>query len=235
MRRPPCVSVARVARRWATGGVFAVVALTGERRQRPAQVAPPAPERLAVGDWELAPVVELRVRPEYRRDLDEERLRDARRAGAARASTRSAGRSRRGSCSRMRGPSISARTRSPLVGPGLLAVTGAFEAWGEAHTDSMRPSFVRVGRQPITWGEGRLLGRGGLVTRRAVARRRARTPGRGRRLVRAARRGAHGPAERRRARRRTGSSSARARSGRSTRSSRSRRTCSRGSRRTTRS
>ena len=43
-------------------------------RPASAQVAPPAPETLAVGDWELAPVVELRARPEYRRDLDEERL-----------------------------------------------------------------------------------------------------------------------------------------------------------------
>jgi hypothetical protein len=43
-------------------------------------------------------------------------------------------------------------------GPASLAVTGAYEAWGEAHTAGARPSFVRVGRQPVTWGEGRLLG-----------------------------------------------------------------------------
>jgi hypothetical protein len=49
-------------------------------------------------------------------------------------------------------------TSTPLIGPGSFGVTGAFEAWAEAHTDSMRPSFVRVGRQPVTWGEGRLLG-----------------------------------------------------------------------------
>ncbi len=144
-----------MARRWATGGVFAVLALTGARAS--AQIAPPAPERLAVGDWELAPLVELRVRPEYRHDLDksdEGTLVQRARLGV----------------DALRGP-LEARvvlqdartldlgaTPLPLVGPESLAVTGAFEAWGEAHTDSMRPSFVRVGRQPITWGEGRLLG-----------------------------------------------------------------------------
>jgi Alginate export len=137
--------------------VFAILALTGSARSAFAQIAPPAPERLAVGDWELAPLVELRVRPEYRHDLDESdegTLVERARLGI----------------DAVRGP-LEARvvlqdartldlgaTPPPLVGPAPLAVTGAFEAWGEAHTDSMRPSFVRVGRQPITWGEGRLLG-----------------------------------------------------------------------------
>jgi len=44
-------------------------------------------------------------------------------------------------------------------GPLPLAVTSPYEAWGEAHTTSaVHPSYVRVGRQPVTWGEGRLLG-----------------------------------------------------------------------------
>jgi hypothetical protein len=122
-----------------------------------AQLAPPAPETIAVGDWELAPIVELRARPEYRRDLDDENhgtLVERVRLGL----------------DATRGPlearvvlqdarSLDLATSSdPIVGPGSLAVTGAFEAWAEAHTDSMRPSFVRAGRQAITWGEGRLLG-----------------------------------------------------------------------------
>jgi Alginate export len=110
-----------------------------------------------VGDWELTPLAELRARGEYRRDLDKENhglLVERTRLGL----------------DAERGP-LEARvvlqdarvldlgaTADPLVGPGSLAVTGAFEAWAEAHTDSTRPSFVRVGRQPITWGEGRLLG-----------------------------------------------------------------------------
>jgi len=153
----PCVSVAGVARRWATGGVFAVWALTGGAGSARGQVAPPAPESLAVGDWELVPLVELRARPEYRRDLDKnnygtlvERARlgvdAARGALEARVVLQDA-----------RTLNLGAIV-SPLVGPGSAGVTGAFEAWGEAHTDAMRPSYVRVGRQAITWGEGRLLG-----------------------------------------------------------------------------
>jgi hypothetical protein len=157
---PACDSFARVTRRWATGGVFAVVAMAGSAGTAGAQVAPPAPDRLAVGDWELAPVVELRARPEYRRDLDENNygtLVERARLGV----------------DVLRGP-LEARvvlqdaraldlggTVDPLIGSGSVesvGVTGAFEAWVEAHTDSMRPTFVRVGRQPITWGEGRLLG-----------------------------------------------------------------------------
>jgi hypothetical protein len=141
--------------RRATAGVFAVVALSAGSAG--AQTIPPAPERLAVGDWELAPVVELRARPEYRRDLDKnnygtlvERARlglDATMGALeARIVLQDARTLALGS------------TVEPLVGPGAVGVTGAYEAWGEAHTDSIRPSFVRVGRQPITWGEGRLLG-----------------------------------------------------------------------------
>jgi hypothetical protein len=110
-----------------------------------------------VGDWELAPLVELRARPEYRRDLDKndygtlvERARlgvdAARGALEARVVLQDARTLNLGS------------NVGPLVGPGFVGVTGAFEAWGEAHTDAMRPSFLRVGRQAVTWGEGRLLG-----------------------------------------------------------------------------
>jgi Alginate export len=146
-----------VVRRWATGGVFAVLALTGSAGRARAQVVPPAPERLAVGDWELAPVVELRARPEYRRDLDESSygtLVERARLGLDAAE----------GALEARVVLQDARTLDlgalvgPLVGPGSVGVTGAFEAWVEAHTDSMRPSLVRAGRQPITWGEGRLLG-----------------------------------------------------------------------------
>jgi hypothetical protein len=137
--------------------VFAVLVSIAGARSAGAQVAPPAPERLAVGDWELAPLVELRARPEYRHDLDENdygTLVERTRLGVdvirgpleARVVLQDARTLQLGS------------TVTPLVGPGAVGVTGAFEAWAEAHTDSMRPSFVRVGRQPITWGEGRLLG-----------------------------------------------------------------------------
>jgi hypothetical protein len=122
-----------------------------------AQIAPPAPEAVPVGDWKLAPVVEARVRGEGRADLDGgdhgsllERVRlgadaergplevrvvlqDARLWGLGNGST-------------------------PVGQPVAFAQTGAYEAWFEAHTSSAHPSFVRLGRQAVTWGEGRLLG-----------------------------------------------------------------------------
>jgi hypothetical protein len=122
-----------------------------------AQVAPPAPEAIAVGDWQIAPLIEMRARGEYRRDVDEEdhgSLVERTRLGA----------------DALRGP-LEARivlqdaraldlvgTANALTGPGTLAVTGAYEAWAEARTGGVHPSFLRVGRQPVTWGEGRLLG-----------------------------------------------------------------------------
>jgi hypothetical protein len=122
-----------------------------------AQVAPAAPEQVAVGDWQIAPVAEVRLRGEYRRDLDEENhalLVERTRLGL----------------DATRGP-IEARvvlqdaraldlgaTADPIIGAGTTSVTGAYEAWVDAHTDSARPSFLRAGRQPIAWGEGRLLG-----------------------------------------------------------------------------
>ena len=122
-----------------------------------AQVAPAAPESLAVGDWLLAPVVEARVRGEYRKDLD----------GADRGILTE--RARLG-VDASRG-TVEARVVLQdarvwdlgtggdfLTGPLPIAATGVYEAWGEAHTSGAHPSLLRVGRQEVTWGEGRLLG-----------------------------------------------------------------------------
>jgi hypothetical protein len=121
------------------------------------QVAPPAPETIAVGDWQLAPLMEARVRGEYWHDLD----------GADRGVL--VERARLG-IDALRGP-VEGRVvfqdarlwdlgggADPIGGPGATALTGAYEAWAEAHTSGARPSYVRVGRQAVTWGEGRLLG-----------------------------------------------------------------------------
>jgi hypothetical protein len=134
--------------------VLGVVAWTARSG---AQVVPPAPETIGLGDWQLAPVVAVRVRGEYWHDLDSADrgvLLERARLGV----------------DALRGP-IEARVvlqdarlwdlaagNDTVTGPGSFATTGAYEAWGEAHTASARPSFVRVGRQPVTWGEGRLLG-----------------------------------------------------------------------------
>jgi Alginate export len=122
-----------------------------------AQVAPPAPEALAVGDWRLEPVVEARVRGEYRRDLDGQDkgvLTERVRLGV----------------DVTRGP-VEGRVvlqdarvwdlglaSDLLSGPAPVAATGVYEAWGEAHTAGAHPSFLRIGRQEVAWGEGRLLG-----------------------------------------------------------------------------
>ncbi len=122
-----------------------------------AQTVPPAPSTIAVADWQLAPVLDLRARGEYRRDLD----------GQDRAMAIE--RSRLG-VDASHGPlearvvledarAILLTTASAFVeGPSPVAVTGAYEGWFDVHSPSARPSFVRVGRQPVTWGEGRLLG-----------------------------------------------------------------------------
>src|SRR5688572_10754271 len=49
---------------------------------------------------------------------------------------------------------------SPLVvdSNGDRPSTKFHAAYLEAHTTELRPSFVRVGRQEVVWGEGRLLG-----------------------------------------------------------------------------
>ncbi len=122
-----------------------------------AQVAPPAPEAIAVGDWQIAPVAEVRLRTEVRHDvddLDKGLLVERTRLGV----------------DVLRGPlearvvlqdarALDAATSAdPIAGPAPIAVTGAYEAWVEAHTATANPSFLRAGRQPVTWGEGRLLG-----------------------------------------------------------------------------
>ncbi len=122
-----------------------------------AQVAPSAPETLAVGEWQLAPVVDLRIRGEYRHDLDDhdrgalvERARlgvDAQHGPVeVRVVLQDA-----------RAVDLASGT-DMIPGPPAQTMTGAYEAWAQAQTASFRPSFLRVGRQAIQWGEGRLLG-----------------------------------------------------------------------------
>jgi hypothetical protein len=122
-----------------------------------AQVAPAAPESVAVGDWQLAPVFDVRVRGEYRHDLDAidramliERVRLGLDATHGPFEARLVFQDAR---------AIDLTVGDSFIeGPGAQALTGAYEAWAEAHTGSVHPSYVRIGRQPIVWGEGRLLG-----------------------------------------------------------------------------
>ncbi|HEY3817989.1 MAG TPA: alginate export family protein [Polyangiaceae bacterium] len=122
-----------------------------------AQVAAPAPETLAIGDWRLAPVLEVRTRGEYWHDLDGQDK------GTLTERVRLGVDVERGP---VEGRVVFQDTRlwdlgmptDTVTGPTPLAMTGVYEAWGEAHTAGAHPSFVRIGRQAITWGEGRLLG-----------------------------------------------------------------------------
>jgi hypothetical protein len=122
-----------------------------------AQVAPPASETIALGDWQLSPVVEARVRGEYDRDLDDQdRGFLVERARLGLDAVRGA----------VEGRVVLQDARvwllpagvDPVRGRTPFASTGAHEVWAEAHTTSPRPMFVRLGRQAVTWGEGRLLG-----------------------------------------------------------------------------
>lgn len=151
------VSVARVTRIAVAAGLMTGVWVAVAAAPVLAQVPPPAPDTIAVGDWQLAPVAEARVRGEYTHDLDDEDrglLVERARLGLG----------------VQRGPVEArvvlqdvrtwrlAQTTTPVFGPTPFAGTEAYEAWAEAHSASPRPMFVRVGRQPVTWGEGRLLG-----------------------------------------------------------------------------
>jgi hypothetical protein len=121
-----------------------------------AQVSPAAPTALAVGDWKLTPVFDVRSRVEARHDLDEEdramlfeRVRlgvDAQDDGVESRIVLQDARA------------LAFDTGSFVAGPSSTASTGVYEAWVQATARSGAPSFVRLGRQAVTWGEGRLLG-----------------------------------------------------------------------------
>jgi len=121
-----------------------------------AQVGPAAPASVAVGDWKLTPVFDARMRAEYRHDVDEvdramvfERVRLGVDAQYDVLETRIVLQDAR---------ALDFDTGPFVAGPSALASTGAYEAWAQASLRSESRSFVRVGRQPVAWGEGRLLG-----------------------------------------------------------------------------
>ncbi len=113
---------------------------------------------MAIGDWQLTPVAEARLRGEYRHwlgDEDSGLLVERARLGI----DAQYGASLEGRIILQDARDLDLGRGSHIVGGPLpLAVTGAYEVWGEAHSSSARPSYIRIGRQPVTWGEGRLLG-----------------------------------------------------------------------------
>ncbi len=136
-----------VTSRLLVGGLALALALGA----RPA-IADEAP-RLVAGGWTLAPVVDARLRAEYRDDEGRESGTLVERARLGADVTTGA---------------LAARVvvqEAAVIGAGSSLTGGPtrFEAvdlhalWG-AWEPSTAPVRLRIGRQPVAWGEGRLLG-----------------------------------------------------------------------------
>ncbi len=136
-----------------------------------AQQPPAAPEKIAVGDWQLAPSMEVRVRGEYRRDAPDlggldffgrltPRVRDAwvvmERARVGLGAERGAVRAQitLQDARALGSPSPNAR----FVGSRGIGRFEPYEAFLEMRSSGARPHYLRLGRQAVVWGEGRLVG-----------------------------------------------------------------------------
>jgi hypothetical protein len=109
------------------------------------------------GGWSLAPVVDVRLRVEYRKGPDgreDGRVLERARLGVEVDRDWFAGRLV------LEDARVIGVGQAPVGGPADLASTGAYELWLEARDGPEgRPErYLRVGRQPVEWGEGRLLG-----------------------------------------------------------------------------
>lgn len=153
--------------------VLAASVLVTASREAVAQSAESAPASIAVGEWTLSPEAELRTRGEYRRDPPDmggydlrgrfrSRVRDAwsvaERVRLGVAADREAVRWK------LTLQDARALGSAPSASLGALGTSadagtfGVYEAFGELHGKGGRPAYVRVGRQAVVWGEGRLLG-----------------------------------------------------------------------------
>jgi hypothetical protein len=136
-----------------------------------AQSPPPAPEKIAVGDWLLSPTMEVRVRGEYRRDAPDlggldffgrlsDRVRDAwvvdERSRLGVGVERGAVRAQLTiqDARALGGPVPNAT----FVGGQTVSRFEPYEAFAEMRSSSARPNYLRLGRQAVVWGEGRLVG-----------------------------------------------------------------------------
>lgn len=136
-----------------------------------AQTTPAAPEEIAVGDWRLAPSLEIRTRGEMRRDAPDlggldhygrlsPRVRNqwvlSERARLGVSVTRDHVRAQ---LTLQDARAFGSAPSATLGGARGFGRFEPYEAFAEVQTSSAKPSGVRVGRQAIVWGEGRLLGR----------------------------------------------------------------------------
>lgn len=154
--------------------LVALVALvTGTERTAAAQVAPTSPDSLTISDVKLTPALEIRTRGEYRRDSPELGGIDA--TGRETARVRDAWgifeRARLGVTAE-RDVLVAKVTlqdarawgvpfpSGSLVPPqsSQAGSFGAHEAYIEVRSSGAKPSYLRLGRQMITWGDGALIG-----------------------------------------------------------------------------
>ncbi len=148
-----------------------LLALSGVSSSAEAQSPPAAPEKIAVGDWQLAPTMEVRVRGEYRRDAADlggldffgrrtPRVRDAwlvmERARLGVGVERGALRAQitLQDARALGAPAPTARL-STVRGLGRFE---PYEAFLEMRSSGARAHYLRLGRQAVVWGEGRLIG-----------------------------------------------------------------------------
>ena len=148
--------------------ITALVASCLAAREAAAQTPPAAKPTITVGDFELAPEMEVRTRGEYRRNPvdmggagsgyyaeDPWAIMERARVGLAAD----------------RGPLRAKITfqdarvwgstpPTAIFNQDQFASTGLYEAFAEVHTTSPapNPTYLRVGRQAIVWDGGRLLG-----------------------------------------------------------------------------
>jgi hypothetical protein len=151
----------------------AVIASTLAAKSASAQQPPAAPEKIAVGDWQLAPTLEIRTRAEYRRDPPDLGGTDffgrltprVRNAWVVEERSRVGLGAERGALraqitlqdARALGVPFPGATAT-FGGTRGLAQFGPYEAFGEVRSSGARPNYVRFGRQAVVWGEGRLIG-----------------------------------------------------------------------------
>ena len=136
-----------------------------------AQSPPAAPTTIAVGDWQLLPSFEVRTRAEYRRDAPDLGGFDL--AGALGPRVRDAWvfaeRARLGlgvEHGAVRGQITLQDARAFGAPPPTATFRGdrgpsrfePYEAYLEMRSSSARPNTLRLGRQAVIWGEGRLIG-----------------------------------------------------------------------------
>jgi hypothetical protein len=118
-----------------------------------AQQAPPEVRPLPHDDWKLAPVVEGRLRAEYRHEVGRDSTALVERARLGVETERGALEAR----VVLQETGVLGAGKDLTGGPLRFADAQAYELWGQWRPASA-PMFVRVGRQPVAWGEGRLLG-----------------------------------------------------------------------------